>query len=157
VTAFGCIPDSTSAASKRFQMIDPRKAWHIEAGNATPPKGTLKVLSGNKFKVYLMDGIGNDGNKIDPRMYMDSADTKLNKVPNAIEPGNKPYLTWQNDIDGTFSRSSHINFCKEMLTVLEKVRMADKYRPKFKTDYFKNSLAMVYVWQKSQTMNTINL
>ncbi len=148
---FGCIPDSPSQIENRFQMIDPRKAWHIEAGNGTEKKGTLEK-DRNGYKIYWLDAIGEKGNATDARMYMDGADTDLDKPPASIVPysGRERYLIWpSNSTAERAGRSAFETFLEDkMMPVLEKVSMANKHRPKFKPDYFKNSLAMVYVWKK---------
>jgi len=145
---FGSIPDSPSQDFKGWQTIDPRRAWHIEAGNSTGKKGTLEA-SESKFRVYFLDAIGKNGKGIDSTKYNDIMIDGSYKLPDAIEPKNKSYLTWAHaDEEIPMPANTYKDLCEETLEVLEKMGMADKYRPKFKTDYFKNSLAMVYVWQK---------
>jgi len=153
---FGCIPGSPApselAGAKRFQVLDPRKAWHIEKDISPSNKGKLKSIGGNKFKIYWPDAIGEKGNQIDPNIYMDSSDSALKNVPDRIQPQKfgRSYLYWppKHKITEMPSRNQLKDVMEETLKILRKFGMVKGKRPKLKKNYFKNSLAQVYVWAK---------
>ena len=144
-TFFGCIPDSPSQKSKRFQRLDPRRAWHIKEDLTTSNKGKLKPLVGNKFKIYIPDAMGQRGSRTSAIMYDKPA-------PHGIVPGNKPYLTWPSSFENR-SKSDFEKYLSDTLDVLKKLRRAHSYRPILKHNYFKNSLIMFYVWAKDRFDN----
>jgi len=154
---FGCIPGSPApselAGAKRFQVLDPRKAWHIEKDISSSNKGKLKSVGGNKFKIYWPDAIGEKGDRIDPRIYLDPGDPALKNVPDRIQPQKfgKSYLYWpsKNKITEMPSRNQLKNVMEETLGVLRKFHMVKGKRPKLEKNYFKNSLAQVYVWAEN--------
>jgi len=151
---FGCIPGSPApselAGAKRFQVLDPRKAWHIEKDLSSSNKGKLKSVGGNKFKIYWLDAIGEKGDRIDPNIYMDSSDSALKNVPDRIQPQKfgKSYLYWpaKHKITEMPSRNQLKDVMEETLDVLKKFGMVKGKRPKLEKNYFKNSLAQVYAW-----------
>jgi len=157
---YDCIADSPSQLSKRFQVIDPREAWHIKKKEGEPPdpnQGYIKNIRNNTTTIKWPKAIGKDGNKIDGTLYMEG---KSNKRPVDILPGNEPYLSWPSKPNPPifYGKSSYNDICKRTLDKLEKVGMGGKFKPKFKNNYFKNSLVMIYRWQKtSDDKNNISL
>ena len=163
---FGAIPGSPApselAGSKRFQVLDPRKAWHVKKDLSHSNKGKLKAVGGNSFKIYWPDAIGEKGDKIDPRIYMDSGDPTLKKVPERIQPQKfgESYLLWpsKNKVTERPTRHQLTEVMNDTLKVLRKFGMVKGKRPKMEKNYFKNSLAQVYVWPKdSRSKNNKNI
>lgn len=158
---FGCIPDSPSPKAKGWQVLDPRRAWRVEFED--PNLGKLKSQGGS-HTITLPKAPGRKGNEIQPGLFRRGKSDQKNAlaVPERIPAknsgkdcyswptGNENYPTAWNQIDvfGNESQDDYEDHCKEMLDVLKKLGKAEKYRPKLDKDYFKNSLAMVYVWQK---------
>ena len=165
---YGCIPDSPSMISKRFQGLDPRKMWRIRK-TKTKTSGKL-LIRGNDITVTFPDTIGPDGykNKLAGFPYMNSPLDK--RVPQKIPPGDKQYLSWpsRNDVrsGNGYSYGDNPtyfkNYCDDMLDVLRKINLKDgaNQRPDFPKNYFKDSLACVYKWQnddKSENNKVIGL
>jgi len=153
---YGCIPDSPSMLSKRFQNLDPRKMWRIRK-KGTKTNGRLKI-NGNKITIEFGDTIGSDGNNIDGTLYMSAS----KKIPERIPPGGKSYFSWPNNSSPTETQfpSSAVfrNHCKEMLNILRKLNMKDgaKNRPDFPKNYFKDSLVSIYRWQTNGNKDEYN-
>jgi len=145
---YGCIPDSPSMDSKRFQSLDPRRMWRIRK-TKTKTSGKL-IKSGTKIKIEFPRAIGPNGdkNKIEGTRYMEG----LDKVPQTISPGNKKYFSWPSKsvAEKAFPSSSKFKtYCNEVLSILRKVNMKDgtKNRPDFPKNYFRDSLVCIYKWQ----------
>ncbi len=160
---WGCIPDSPSPKAKGWQVLDPRRAWHIEADDIN--RGKL-VSKGGSFEITLPAAIGKKGNEIKPGLFRRGNSDQKNalavpkKIP-AAKSSNKCY-SWPTgneplsyppkyseiEVFAGESQEDYKNHCDDMLKVLKKLGKAEQYRPTTKPDYFKNSLAMIYVWQK---------
>ncbi len=158
-TFFGCIPDSPTMLSKRFQVLDPRRAWHIKKkGNKTV--GKLDSAGGGKWRITFPGAIGNQGMSIEETLYIEGVCSK--NLPFDIPPGNKDYLKWptKRQLDPVmnfkpqFSGNQYRNYCKEVLNVLKKVNINYKrYRPQMRNNYFRNSLVCIYGWQNTSNEN----
>ncbi|MCK5852131.1 hypothetical protein KAH27_03790, partial [bacterium] len=158
-TMYGCIPDSPSMLSKRFQAFDPRRMWRIRK-TSTKTSGKL-LMKGNTITIDFPDTIGPDGykNKMEILPY---TSTGINSKPESIPPANKNYLSWPNKSSPTESaipdNSKFRRHCNEMLDILRKIRMKDgsKNRPDLPKNYFKDSLVTVYRWQTDGNKDEYN-
>ena len=158
---YGCIPDSPSMKSKRFQMHDPRRMWRIRK-KGTRKNGKLSI-KGNNITIEFGDTIGEGGNSINMTPYMNKSSSS--KVPEKIPPGNKEYLTWPSysvvkaNNDWAYPNSSIFRRdCTKMLNILKKLGLKDgaKNRPDLPKNYFKDSLVCVYKWANDLTKDEDN-
>ena len=158
---WGCIPDSPSPEAKGWQVLDPRRAWRIESKDINRGK-----LTASSFKITLPKAIGKDGNKIVPGLFrrgksdQKNANAKPESIPakkssnkcywwpSGKEPSSYPPKYGEIEVFAGESQEDYKDFCEEILKVLKKLGKTEQYRPEIKPDYFKNSLAMLYVWQK---------
>ena len=158
-TMYGCIPDSPSMISKRFQAFDPRRMWRIRK-TSTKTSGKL-LMKGSRITIDFPDTIGPDGykNRMEILPY---TSTGINSKPQSIPPANKNYLSWPSKSSPTESaipdNSKFKRHCDEMLEILRKIRMKDgsKNRPDLPKNYFRDSLVTVYRWQTDGSKDEYN-
>jgi len=152
---YDCMPDSPSQIQKNLQILDPREAWHIKKERNSPPNsnyGYIKKMNGKTTTIKWPNALGKRCNKIDVTLYMSG---KSQNPPVDILPGkngNIPYLSWPKHKPNPplfWSVTDYKTTVNKMLDVLKNVNMKNNYKPKFKKDYFKNSLVNIYKWQLS--------
>jgi len=166
---YGCIPDSASQPSSNpngsntRQVLDPRSAWHIKAkdGITEPNHGNMKI-SGSQITIKWPKSIGKDGDKTDAILFRrGKGDIGISvEKPIDVFPANKPYFKWPSstppalDVFASLENDDYNEHYEEILKILEKIGRAEGNHFKFKGDYFKNSLVMIYKWQKRDSDKT---
>ena len=143
---YDCVPDDpVSPSGEYYYNLDPRKGWRIRNDEEGNKIGDLNIKSRRiTFGKYL-GKYGNSRLSIEP----------YEKSPQPADlPGankGKAWCRWPNPgarVHVFGQQRDYEEFYEAMMNVMKKIGMAKGDKPDFPSDYFKNSLAMIYGWQR---------
>jgi len=149
---YHCVPDdpfNPGPLREYYYNLDPRKGWRVRNGGGDPKIGDLNVA---RRKITFDKYPGKYGTRLKLTPYQTSQD------PPEPLPGWKGWCRWpsKNSVIHVFgSESQYEDFYREMMKVMTKIGRANNTKPDFPSGYFKNSLAMIYTWQKDENSKAI--